>query len=575
MLIVTYLNASVDTFRARIRKRLDEMDLQSVGFDVRTLHSLALEIVRLAAGGFGDDHDGPDVLDEIRSNDALATAVTRTIEDNPAQWLQFLEDDSPQMRARWRDITERTARTFIRTAKNERYTPEMIQERLKNKGGVPSLSQDSRLSSADDTLQSSIFESPLLHMMAAIYSRYQQALIRQGALDFDDLIWQAVDLLQNRPDFAAELRQRWPYVLEDEAQDSVPLQEALLTSLTGPQGNWVRVGDPNQAITSTFTAAHPRFFNAFSDRPDVLSLPLPNSGRSSAHPRRGQYHARLGDRQAPPLKKCAATPSAANTSCPPHPATPSPIRPTAKPPSASKYTNIAKMKNYRPSPAWPTNTAPPTPHHTLAILVPTNQTGYLLADHLDELGANYDNLLRGGSREREIAAAIHAVLALLAEPLNTKALVTAHAALHELEHPAAACPAEELPRLHTILRSVYQPEALLFPADGADLEAALPAGVADEDDIRAIGRFTAFVRRLFDLRTLPIDDLTLSLGDELFARGEVHEVDLAIAYQDRRHLTPLARRPPGMAAAGTGGAVGGGSARPPPSAHHRPRRPGL
>ena len=73
---------------------------------------------------------------------------------------------------------------------------------------------------------------------------------------------------------AEELRQRWPFVLEDEAQDSVPLQEALHQPLDwATDGNWVRVGDPNQAITSTFTAAHPRFFNAFADRPDVVSLP--------------------------------------------------------------------------------------------------------------------------------------------------------------------------------------------------------------------------------------------------------------------------------------------------------------
>jgi DNA helicase II / ATP-dependent DNA helicase PcrA len=62
-------------------------------------------------------------------------------------------------------------------------------------------------------------------------------------------------------------------------------------------------------------------------------------------------------------------------------------------------------------------------------------------------------------------------------------------------------------------------------------ESALPAGVAQEDDITAVLRFTAFLQHLFDLRTLPIDDLALSLGDELFARGELHEVDLAIAYQ--------------------------------------------
>jgi DNA helicase II / ATP-dependent DNA helicase PcrA len=53
ILIVTYLNASVDTFKARIRKRLDEMDLPPIGFDVRTLHSLALEIVRFADSDLG------------------------------------------------------------------------------------------------------------------------------------------------------------------------------------------------------------------------------------------------------------------------------------------------------------------------------------------------------------------------------------------------------------------------------------------------------------------------------------------------------------------------------------------
>ncbi|MFO7679070.1 MAG: ATP-dependent helicase, partial [Chloroflexota bacterium] len=430
-------------------------------------------------------------------------------------------EDTPQMRARWRDITERTARTFIRTAKNERYTPEQIFERLKSKD----------LRAADDNLQSSIFDSPLLWMMTAIYARYQQILARQGALDFDDLIWQAVNLLEHRPDLAAALRQRWPFVLEDEAQDSIPLQEVLLTRLTGAQGNWVRVGDPNQAITSTFTAAHPRFFNAFSDLPDVVSRPLPNSGRCAPlimgaantmldwvidhHPIDEVRHNTFRRQHILPTPPGDAQPN---------------------PPDSEAAIRIAVYK-HREDEELPSiarlaqQYGAQHPAHTLAILVPTNQTGYLLADHLDELGADYDNLLRGGSREREIAAGIHAILALLADPLNSKALVNAHAALHALDHPAAAFPAEDLPRLHTILRSVYQPEALLFPAPGATPESALPAGVAQEDDITAVLRFTAFLQHLFDLRTLPIDDLALSLGDELFARGELHEVDLAIAYQ--------------------------------------------
>ncbi|MCB8986797.1 MAG: ATP-dependent helicase [Ardenticatenaceae bacterium] len=521
VLIVTYLNSSVDTFKARIRKRLDEIDLPPTGFDVRTLHSLALEIVRLAESGLGEENPGPDVLDEVRSNHALSQAVTTWIEAFPDQWHAFLTEDTPQMRARWRDITERTARTFIRSAKNERYHPEEILQKLE------SANQDETSSS----LESLVSQSPLLWMMAGIYGRYQTILSRQGALDFDDLIWQAVDLLENRPHFADELRRRWPYVLEDEAQDSVPLQEVLLTQLTGLDGNWVRVGDPNQAITSTFTAAHPRFFNAFIDRPDVVDRPLPNSGRS-ARLIMGAANAMLHwviDKHPVPEVRAHTFRRQDILPTPPGDA-------QTNPPDSEAHIRL-KVYKHREDEEIPAiarlalRYAQEHPDHTLAILVPTNQVGYTLSDHLDELDADYDNLLRGGSHEREIAAAMHAILAVLADPLNTKAFVAAHASLHELQHPAAHAPDEDLPRLHTILRSVHRPETLLFPEDGEEIERALPAGVATEDDLAAIARFAEFMRRMFELRTLPIDDLALSLGDELFAWGDVHEVDLSISYQ--------------------------------------------
>ncbi|MBP7592818.1 MAG: ATP-dependent helicase [Chloroflexi bacterium] len=523
ILIVTYLNSSVDTFKARIRKRLDEIDRPPIGFDVRTLHSLALEIVRLAESGLGADTAGPEVLDDTRSTNALSQAVTNWIEAYPDQWYAFLTEDTPQLRARWRDITERTARTFIRAAKNERYHPEEILQRLET--------GDRQRDEPSPSLESSVSQSPLLWMMAGIYGRYQTILNRQGALDFDDLIWQAADLLQNRPHFSDELRRRWPYVLEDEAQDSVPLQEVLLTQLTGPNGNWVRVGDPNQAITSTFTAAHPRFFNAFLDRPDVIDRPLPNSGRC-APLIMGAANAMLHwtlDKH--PVAEVRAHTFRRQDILPTPPGDAQPNPPDSE---ASIQLKVYKHREDEELPAIAQKALRYTqehPDHTLAILVPTNQVGYTLADHLDELGADYDNLLRGGSREREIAAAMHAILAVLADPLNTKALAAAYASLHELEHPAAKSPEEDLPRLHTILRSVHKPEALLFPWDGQDLERALPAGVATEDDLAAIARFAEFLRHMFALRTLPIDDLALSLGDELFAWGDVHEVDLSIAYQ--------------------------------------------
>ena len=517
ILIVTYLNASVDNFKVRIRQRLEAEDLPPVGFDVRTLHSLALEIVRTANSGLTED-SGPLVLDEGQGNHFLARAVDGWIEAHPAEWNQFLTDDAPQTRARWRDATQRMAKAFIRAAKNERYRPDEIVQQLEQ-GDT-----DNR------SAEMPIHESPLLWMMAGIYGRYQIILDRQGTLDFDDLIWQAVELLDQRSGLAEQLCNRWPYVLEDEAQDSVPLQEALISRLTGEAGNWVRVGDPNQAITSTFTAAHPRFFNAFADRPDVTSLPLPNSGRCAPlimGAANTLLHWVMDKHPVPEVQ--SSTFRRQNI----EPTPPGDAQPNPPDSEADIRIRVYKHREDEELPQvaqLAVRYAQKRPEHTVAILVPTNNLGHQMAEHLDNLDADYDNLLRGGTREREIAAAMHAVLTVLADPLDTKAITAAHASLHALGHPVALLPDEELEQFHTLLRSVHQPEWLLYPYDD-EVARALPAGVATETQTQTAVRFAAFLRELLALRPLPIDDLALALGDELFAWGDVHEGDLAIAYQ--------------------------------------------
>lgn len=546
VLVVTYLNASVETFRARIRQQLLAMGLPVVGFDVRTLHSLGLEIVRAATGG--ESATEIVVVDEMQAQGYLSQAVTNWIDAFPQAWRAFLPDgESVQMRARWREITERTAQVFIRTAKNERYQPAAIQERLRAQVGAmpdPATVEDqSRLA-----LETPGAELALLWMLNGIYSRYQTILARQGALDFDDLIWEAVRLLETQPGLAETLRQRWPTVLEDEAQDSVPLQEALLGALAGPEGNWVRVGDPNQAITSTFTAAHPRTFNAFLDRPDVTARPLPNSGRSA--PRIMAAANRLmewvvTEHPVPEVRAEAFRPQA--------------ILPAPEgdgQPNPEDFPNNIRIKVYeqREEQELPAVASLALryvrayPDQTAAILVPTNRTGYDVAEELDRLDAPYDNLLRGGLREREIASALHGLLALLADPLDTRALAQAHEALVALEHPAAGdfalevgddgIPSPELARLYTLLRSTHQPEALLFPRHAGEEVAALPAGVVEEEEVTRLQPFLSFLRRIFDLRALPVDDLTLALADELFAHRpgggsdeRVQEFDLSVAYQ--------------------------------------------
>ena len=65
ILIVTYTNSGVENFKAAIRRRLDELDLPMFGFDVRTLHSLALEIIRFADTGLSTDGSTFVVIDEL------------------------------------------------------------------------------------------------------------------------------------------------------------------------------------------------------------------------------------------------------------------------------------------------------------------------------------------------------------------------------------------------------------------------------------------------------------------------------------------------------------------------------
>ncbi len=512
VMVVTYLNSSVDTFKSRIRTRLQALGLPPAGYDIRTLHSLSLEIVRTSLSLGGEAANLPAVVDEGQGSYLLSRAIDRWKDENPELWARFVPESLPQ-RVRWREVVERAAREFISTAKNERYRPEHIQARL-------------------DTTSADVDWS-FTAMLNGIYRHYQTTLLRQGALDYDDQVWLAVDALEDSSGLVDKLRQRWPFILEDEAQDSVPLQEKLLSLLVGPDGNLVRVGDPNQAITSTFTAAHPKFFNAFIDRPDVVTLPLPNSGRC-----------------APRI--IGAANALVNWVCDQHPVPevrqhtfrrqmiePAPPGDAQPNPPDNESNLVIKLYAHREDEEIPAvvqlaqRYMQKYPARTVAILTPTNALGYDVAAYLDTQDLAYDSLLQGNTRERQVAGTLQALLSLLAEPLNTRTLRDAYVTLHELGHPAAAEPVSDLRRFEILLASIHRPEAFLFPLAAGDVQAALPANIASAEELAQLEAFSAFVRSLFALRTLPVDDLTLTLGDELFAHGleAVHEGDLALAYQ--------------------------------------------
>ena len=74
---------------------------------------------------------------------------------------------------------------------------------------------------------------PLAELGWSIYADYQRALAYRGAVDFDDLIRLALTLLESDEEFLERLRFRYPFILEDEAQDSSLSQQRILSLLSG------------------------------------------------------------------------------------------------------------------------------------------------------------------------------------------------------------------------------------------------------------------------------------------------------------------------------------------------------
>jgi DNA helicase-2/ATP-dependent DNA helicase PcrA len=90
--------------------------------------------------------------------------------------------------------------------------------------------------------------SPWERRIAECYGRYQTALRRQGALDFDDLIAEPVRMLLEDPEAGQRWAERFAHVLVDEYQDTNHAQFRMVKALAGAHGNLFVVGDDDQSI---------------------------------------------------------------------------------------------------------------------------------------------------------------------------------------------------------------------------------------------------------------------------------------------------------------------------------------
>ncbi|MFZ5862427.1 MAG: ATP-dependent helicase [Nitrospirota bacterium] len=87
-----------------------------------------------------------------------------------------------------------------------------------------------------------------VELLHRAYARYERMLARCDALDFTDLLFATVRVLEQHPQVLGRVRSRYQHLLVDEYQDSCPLQERLLRLLAAPGYNLCTVGDDDQAI---------------------------------------------------------------------------------------------------------------------------------------------------------------------------------------------------------------------------------------------------------------------------------------------------------------------------------------
>jgi DNA helicase-2/ATP-dependent DNA helicase PcrA len=511
VLVVTLVNSAVENFYQRVSSFIEKQGLLPyMGYRVRTLHGLAHDIVRQRRALVGLD-DRFQIVDEREAESIRLEAARAWLRSHPDDLEGFLDPEMEDGKRQWvqreklPELVGDIALSLVRYAKDRRLTPERLRQRL-------------------DDLPVPL---PLAEMGWQIYDDYQQALAYRGAVDFDDLIRLAIQALEADPGYLERLRYQWPYILEDEAQDSSRLQEEILQQLAGPRGNWVRVGDPNQAIYETFTTANPRFLREFLARRGVAKRILPNSGRSTGsiinlanylvkwtmqeHP---QTEARDA-LQAPPWIEPT----------PPGDPQPNPADDPAKVYLiARKYTPLEEIDAVAGSLArW----LPEHADQTVAVLVPRNERGRKLVDELHNRGIPFEDSLLGSSRStRDSANVIATVLRYLSDPISANKLADLYQIWRRLDQEEAQG-RKEVKQIAELMRKISRVEDYLWPSAEHDWLADLQTAGVAEQALASLEDFRRLTRRWNNAAMLPIDQMVLTLAQDLLTQPS----ELALAHK--------------------------------------------
>ncbi len=234
ILAVTFTNKAAGEMRERLANILGVDNTRSFMPWMGTFHSIAVRLLRY----YGEAIEIPNnfVIFDESDKQTLIKSILKSLGATDKQY-------SP-----------RTIISYISNAKNDLESPDDFRKRA---------------------------QTPIQQMTAEVYTRYEQRLKENVALDFDDLLLDTVKLLKQSPETRAKLQQRFKFILIDEYQDTNRAQYQIVKLLLNDKHNICAVGDDWQSIYSWRGADFTNILNFEKDFSGTKVIKLEQNYRST------------------------------------------------------------------------------------------------------------------------------------------------------------------------------------------------------------------------------------------------------------------------------------------------------
>ena len=125
--------------------------------------------------------------------------------------------------------------------------------------------------------------SPYEEIVCKVYEKYQEKLMKNNAVDFDDLLILPIKLFEENKDILEKYQEQFKYILIDEYQDTNEAQYKLTKMLSEKYRLITCVGDDSQSIYSFRGANYKNILNFEKDYKDAKTILLEQNYRSTSY----------------------------------------------------------------------------------------------------------------------------------------------------------------------------------------------------------------------------------------------------------------------------------------------------